>query len=74
MENQKNGLAIASMVCGICSLVLYFFFGFVLAVLAVIFGHVQLSNISKNPKVFGGRGSRHCRHAIKSSKFFCCPC
>ena len=56
MENQKNGMAIASMVCGICSLVLYFFFGFVLAVLAVIFGHIQLSNISKSPKVFGGRG------------------
>tara|TARA_Y100001935_G_C17257228_1_gene484309 strand:- start:255 stop:542 length:288 start_codon:yes stop_codon:yes gene_type:complete len=56
MENQNNGMAIASMVCGICSVVLYFFFGIVLAVIAVILGHVHLSNINKNPKQYGGKG------------------
>ncbi|MAL31027.1 MAG: hypothetical protein CMQ67_00265 [Gammaproteobacteria bacterium] len=56
MEKKSNGLAIASMVLGICSLVFYIFFGFVLGIVAVILGHIQLSNISKNPKLFDGRG------------------
>ena len=51
IQNPKNGMAIASMVCGICSLVFYIFFiGFPLAIIAVILGHVQLSNVRKKPK------------------------
>ena len=50
-------MAIASMVCGICSVVFYFFFiGFPLAIIAVILGHVQLSNIRKKPEEYEGQG------------------
>ena len=57
IQNPKNGIAIASMVCGICSLVFYFFFiGFPLAIIAVILGHVQLSNIRKKPEEYEGQG------------------
>jgi len=57
IQNPKNGMAIESMVCGICSLVFYFFFiGFPLAIIAVILGHVQLSNIRKKPEEYEGQG------------------
>ena len=49
VTEQSSGMAIASMVCGICSLVLFFFFGIVLAIVAVTLGHIHLSNIKKEP-------------------------
>jgi len=51
---EKKGLAIASLVCG-----LLFWLGvpgFVCSILAVIFGIIQLKNIKKTPKQYGGRG------------------
>ena len=56
MQEQSNGMAIASMVCGICSLVLFFFFGIVLAIVAVVLGHIHLSNIKKDPQHYSGHG------------------
>ena len=56
VSEQSSGMAIASMVCGICSLVLFFFFGIVLAIVAVILGHIHLTNIKKEPEKFAGRG------------------
>lgn len=49
------GQAIASLVLGILSLVL-FFMSFFLAIPAVVFGHVAMSRIKKNPKHIGGTG------------------
>ena len=56
MQEPSSGMAIASMVCGICGLVLYFFFGIVLSIVAVALGHTHLSNIRKDPQNFSGRG------------------
>ena len=55
-QEQSNGMAIASMVCGICSLVLFMFFGIVLAIVAVVLGHIHLSNIKKDPQHYSARG------------------
>ena len=55
-QNQQKGMAIASMVLGICSLVLFFFFGFIMALVGIILGHIHLSNINKDPETYGGRG------------------
>jgi len=49
------GQAIASLVLGILSLVL-FFMSFFLAIPAVVLGHVAMSRIKKNPKHIGGTG------------------
>ena len=51
-------MAIASMVCGICSLVFIWvpFLNIILAIIAVAIGHVQLSNIKKLPQEYDGRG------------------
>jgi len=51
---EKKGMAIASLVCG-----LLFWFsipGLICSVLAIIFGIVQLNNIKKTPKKYGGKG------------------
>ncbi len=57
MEGQNTGMAIASLVLGILSLVLSFFgIGFILGIVAVVLGHIQKSNIAKNPEVYGGSG------------------
>jgi len=58
MERARtSGLAIASMVCGICSLVLSWVpgLGFLLGILAIIFGIVAISQTGKDPSL-GGRG------------------
>jgi hypothetical protein len=51
---EKKGLSIASLVCG-----LLFWFslpGMVCSILAIVFGAIQLKNIKKNPKQYGGKG------------------
>jgi len=58
MERARtSGLAIASMVCGICSLVLVWVpgLGFLLGMLAVILGVVAMSQTGRDPSL-GGRG------------------
>ena len=57
-KEPTKGMAIASMVCGICSLafILVPFVNLILAIVAVALGHVQLSNIKKLPEEFDGRG------------------
>ncbi|MBS6954997.1 MAG: DUF4190 domain-containing protein [Clostridium sp.] len=53
MESQSSGLAIASMVCGICALVFSCcipYIPFILAVISIIFAAVTLS------KHLGGKG------------------
>ena len=58
MKEPAKGMAIAAMVCGICSLVFFWvpFVNLILAIIAVALGHVQLSNIKKLPEEFDGRG------------------
>lgn len=58
MKEPAKGMAIASMVCGICSLVFIWvpFLNIILAIIAVAIGHVQLSNIKKLPQEYDGRG------------------
>ena len=58
MKEPAKGMAIASMVCGICSLVFIWvpFMNIILAIIAVAIGHVQLSNIKKLPEEYEGRG------------------
>ena len=58
MERQQtSGLAIASMVCGILSLVFFWVpvFGFLLGIIAIIFGAVSIRQIGREPNL-GGRG------------------
>ena len=54
MKEPAKGMAIASMVCGICSLVFIWvpFLNIILAIIAVAIGHVQLSNIKKLPQEY----------------------
>lgn len=51
----QNGLAIASMVCGIVGYVTCCFVG-ILGVPAVICGHIAISQINSSPVPMGGRG------------------
>jgi len=57
MERQRtSGLAIASLVCGILGLVLLLMgFGFLLGIIAIIFGVVAISQIRKDPSLGGRR-------------------
>ena len=57
-KELAKGMAIASMVCGICSLVFFWvpFVNLILGIVAVALGHVQLSNIKKLPQEFDGKG------------------
>ena len=57
-KELAKGMAIASMVCGICSLVFFWvpFVNLILGIVAVALGHVQLSNIKKLPQDFDGKG------------------
>ncbi len=50
-----NGLAIASMVCGILGIISCYFGGF-MGLPAVICGHLAISSIRKAPFEMGGRG------------------
>ncbi|MGE9269412.1 MAG: DUF4190 domain-containing protein, partial [Verrucomicrobiales bacterium] len=54
----NNGMAIASMVCGIVSLLMFFscFLGIVCAIPAVICGHAALKQIREYVLPMGGRG------------------
>ena len=53
-KTRTSGLAIAALVCGICGLVIPWL-GFVLSVLAIIFGGVAISQTGRDPRL-GGRG------------------
>ena len=54
-QPTTNGMAVAAMVLGIIGAVTFGFF-LIPSVLAVIFGHIALSNISKSDGRLGGRG------------------
>ena len=57
MEGNNNGMAVASLVLGICGLVFTFFgFGLILGIIAVVLGHIHKSKINKEPEIFGGEG------------------
>ena len=51
---KTDGFAITSMVLGIIA-VITCFYGIILAILAVIFGHLSLGKIKRNPTL-GGKG------------------
>ncbi len=51
---KKDGLAIASLVCGICSLIA---FGLIFGILAIIFGLIASNRIAKNPTRLKGAGT-----------------
>lgn len=55
---RTNGLAIASLVCGIASLVLFAtcFIGLPVGIAAVICGHLGLGQIARSPYPLAGRG------------------
>jgi hypothetical protein len=55
MPGSTSGLAIASMVCGICCLFLCVYAG-LCGLPAVICGHMALTRISQSPIPVGGRG------------------
>lgn len=61
-SQQKKGLAVASMVCGIVGFCIAFipfagaFISLVLAVLAVVMGGIAISKANKQPAEFGGKG------------------
>ncbi|MBA7609423.1 hypothetical protein ES703_16614 [subsurface metagenome] len=56
MERQRTrALAIASMVCGIFSVFLAPLLGFILGIIAIVFGAVAIRQIRKDPNL-GGRG------------------
>ena len=52
----NNGMGVASLVLGILGLVLWFFFGWILSIIAVILGHVAKSQIDKSNGTQQGRG------------------
>jgi len=54
MAPRNDGFAITSMVCGIVA-VLTCYFGIILGTIAVIFGHISVSKINKDPNL-GGKG------------------
>ena len=57
MEGKNNGMAVASLVLGICGLVFTFFgFGLILGIIAVVLGHIHKSKINKEPEIYGGEG------------------
>ena len=57
MERQDQGMAVGSLVCGIIGLVTSFWgIGVILAIIAVILGHVHKGNLSKEPTKYTGDG------------------
>ncbi len=50
-NTKKKGLAIASLVCAIIG-------GYIstISIVAIVFGHVALNKIKKDPSVYNGRG------------------
>ena len=57
MEKQQNGMAIGSLVCGIIGLLSSFWgIGIILAIIAVILGHVHKSRLKNEPAKYTGNG------------------
>jgi uncharacterized protein DUF4190 len=55
-RTQPNqGLALASMITGICGLVLSFCFGPIPGIVALVLGIIALTQIKKSPEKFGGK-------------------
>ncbi len=52
-QTRTDGLAIASLICGIVGL---FFLGILLGPLAIIFGAISLNKMAKNPGMYSGKG------------------
>lgn len=59
---KKQGMAVASMVLGIITILIFWIpvvgwlMGFVMALLAIVLGAVANSQASKKPEEFGGKG------------------
>jgi hypothetical protein len=51
-QDKKNGLAIASLILGILSLMFYIF----TAIPGIITGHMARSRVNKNPDEYSGKG------------------
>lgn len=51
-RNETNGLAVASLVCGILSIV-FPFFGFVLSIVAIVTGCIGLNNNNRGMAIAG---------------------
>ena len=57
MEKQQKGMAIGSLVCGIIGLLSSFWgIGIILAIIAVILGHVHKSRLKNEPAKYTGNG------------------
>ena len=57
MEKQDQGMAVGSLVCGIIGLITSFWgIGIILAIIAVILGHVHKGNLKKEPTKYTGDG------------------
>jgi general secretion pathway protein G len=56
VEKKYNGFAIASMVLGIAGLVIGWLILFIPSILAVIFGHISLSQIKRSQQKLAGNG------------------
>jgi hypothetical protein len=55
VPQKTNGLSVASLVLGILSIFLFCTYG-VVAILAIVFGHVSLSQIKRSQGTQSGRG------------------
>ena len=55
MPQQTDGFAITALVLGILGLLLTCYLGVILAIPAVIFGHLSMGKIKRNPAL-GGKG------------------
>ena len=55
---MKKGFAIASLVLGICGLILFWasFLGAALNILAIIFGIMSITKIKNEPNMYSGKG------------------
>jgi len=53
-QHRTSGMAVAALVCGICGLIIPFL-GFLLSLLAIIFGGVGISQTGRDAYL-GGRG------------------
>ena len=57
MEQKNQGMAVGSLVCGIIGLITSFWgIGIILAIIAVILGHIHKGNINREPARYTGDG------------------